>query len=461
VTVTSRIGVDLDLEVDLDLALLDDRLGAAAAAGLLSTGMAHRVGLAARLAASLGAAAPEAAGAAVSGQELAGIMGVSRTAVQKHVRHLQSMGFAIASSRGAGYRLERPFTDLVAAEAVLPFLLGSARPEGAPAGELPHAGLPYLYLERCESTNLLLREAMAARTTSRGDTTRPQGDLTRPQGGPTGVQAGATESVSVGAAQVRHTGAALPSGAVAVTDAQTSGRGRLKRTWSSLPGQDLTFSVLLRPSLAPSQAHLLSLTAALAVAEVLEALPGVRERVGVKWPNDVLLGDEKVCGILLEGSMDADRLQWVVAGIGLNVNSAATALMALSPPEEAAAWLGKPRPVSLREHLGREVSRAPLLAVLLERLGGRWAALEAGAASQNEVLEQLRRRDCLAGRLVEVAKAMGPHEPAVVGEAAGFGSEGQLLVRQAAGQVMEVFAGDVTVTNVGRAKSSAEARAGL
>ena len=388
-------------------------------------------------------------------------MGVSRTAVQKHVHHLQSLGFAVASSRGAGYRLERPFTDLVAAEAVLPFLLGSAWPEGAPASELPPAGLPYLYLERCESTNLVLREAMAARTTSRGDITQVRGDLTGLRGDLAGPQAGATESASVGAAQVRRMAAALPSGAVAVTDAQTSGRGRLNRTWSSLPGQDLTFSVLLRPSLAPSQAHLLSLTAALAVAEVLEALPGVRDRVGVKWPNDVLLGDKKICGILLEGSMDADRLHWVVAGIGLNVNSASTALIASSSPEEAAAWLGKPRPVSLREHLGREVPRAPLLAVLLDRLGGRWAALEAGAASQNEVLEQLRRRDALAGRSLEVARTMGPHEPAVVGEAAGFGSEGQLLVRQASGQVVEVFAGDVTVTSVGHAKSGAEARAGL
>jgi BirA family transcriptional regulator, biotin operon repressor / biotin---[acetyl-CoA-carboxylase] ligase len=444
----------MGVNLDLDFARLDDRLEAAVAGGLLSSGMAHRVGLAARLAASLRLAGPEAGAAAVSGQELAGIMGVSRAAVQKHVHHLQSLGFAVASSRGTGYRLERPFTDLVTAEAVLPFLLGSAWPEGAPASELPHAGLPYLYLERCESTNLVLREAMAARTTSRGDTTQMRGDLTGPQ-------AGATGSATAGAAQVRRMAAALPSGAVAVTDAQTSGRGRLNRTWSSLPGQDLTFSVLLRPSLAPSQAHLLSLTAALAVAEVLEALPGVRDRVGVKWPNDVLLGDKKVCGILLEGSMDADRLHWVVAGIGLNVNSASTALLASSSPEEAAAWRGKSRPVSLREHLGRAVSRAPLLAVLLDRLGGRWAALDAGAVSQNEVLEQLRRRDALTGRSVEIAKAMGPREPAVVGEAAGFGPEGQLLVRQASGQVVEVFAGDVTVMSVGHAKSGAEARAGL
>ncbi len=434
-----------EMNLDLDLARLDSRLEAAVAGGLISRGMAHRVDLAARLAAAPWPRGPDAGRAAVSGQELAGIMGLSRTAVHKHVHLLQSLGFVIASSPGTGYRLDRPFTDLVAAEAVLPFLLGSARQEeatldGLPHAGLPHAGLPYLYLERCESTNLVLREAMAPRTmTSRG---------------PAGPRAGRTT-------EVRRAAASLPSGAVAVTDAQTSGRGRLNRAWSSRPGQDLTFSVLLRPSLVPARAHLLSLTAALAVAEVLETLPGMRERLTVKWPNDVLLGDKKVCGILLEGSMDADRLHWVVAGIGVNVNSASTALMTSSSAEEAAAWLGKPHPVSLREHLGREVPRAPLLSALLDRSGRRWAALEGRGAGQAEVLEQLRRRDALAGRAVEVSRAAGPQEPAVVGEADGLGSEGQLLVRQASGQVLEVFAGDVTVTSVGRAKSGAEARAGL
>jgi len=376
---------------------------------------------------------------------LAGMMGLSRAAVHKHVRHLQGLGFAVTSAPGKGYRLDSPFADLVAAEAVLPLLLGTAHepapapglpPVGLPRGGLPPVGLPYVYLEQCGSTNLVLREAMALGDEATGPPTVGRTSSKRGVSGPT-------------------------SGTVVVTDAQTAGRGRLSRTWSSRPGADLTFSVLLRPSLAPGEAHLLSLAAGLTVAEVLDTLPGFEGKATVKWPNDVLLGDKKVCGILLEGSMDAESLHWVVVGIGLNVNSLSSTLITASAPEEAAAWVGRPRPVSLREHMGCEMLRAPLLASLLERLGGRWAALEGGSSARAEVLERLQRRDALAGRLVEVSKATGSRESTVTGEAVGLGPEGQLLVRRASGQMLEVFAGDVTVRSFAEARSGAEGRAGL
>jgi biotin-[acetyl-CoA-carboxylase] ligase BirA-like protein len=348
---------------------------------------------------------------------------------------------------------------------VLPFLLGMARPETSWM-----AGLPYLYLPRCESTNLSLKEAM----TPRRDAGRRAADMPAP--------------------------GALPAGTIVVTDEQTGGRGRLERTWTSEAGRDLTFSVLLRPSLAPAQAHLLSLAAALAVAEVLETLPGLDGRVAVKWPNDVLLGDEKVCGILLEGSMDVDRLHWAVAGIGLNVNSASSALVAALASGDADAWAGRPRPVSLRESLGYEVPRAPLLAALLARLTSRWTELEdrgdraaeqAGAPDESPgsdgspapgassglddgcgrtgaargsagsgitdghsaaaLLAALRQRDALAGRQVEIlsgSQGQGRQEVVASGEAAGIGLEGQLLVRRASGEIVAVFAGDVTLRAV-------------
>jgi len=391
--------------------ILPEWLDATVARGLLGVGVAHRTAMAVALAATLpttdaGAAAvtgadpaalpsPAAATsamapAALSGEALARTLGLSRSAVHKHVEHLRSLGFAVVPVAGAGYRLTRPFTDLVAAEAVLPFLM-----DAVPPGSQWVAGLPYRYLQCCESTNLSLKGEAAS----------------------------------------------APPGSLAVTDEQTGGRGRLGRTWVSEPGKDLTFSVLLRPSLAPAQAHLLSLAAALAVAEVLESVPGLREKVLVKWPNDVLLGGEKVCGILLEGSMHPDRLQWAVAGIGLNVNSTPGALVRRLAPEQAAAWAGRPRPVSLREHLGRDVPRGPLLARLLARLTYRWS--EAGTAS--DLLAELRRRDALAGRRVEVMSGPPRHGPVVSGEARGIGPEGQLLVLGDSGDIVAVFAGDVTV----------------
>jgi BirA family biotin operon repressor/biotin-[acetyl-CoA-carboxylase] ligase len=312
------------------------------------------------------------------------------------VEHLRSLGFAIVPVAGAGYRLEHPFDDLVAAEAVLPFLL-----ERVDLGLPWMAGFPYQYLAGCGSTNQVLK----------------------------------------------RTAASSPSGAVVVTDEQVGGRGRLGRTWVSEPGKDLTFSVLVRPSLVPAQAHLLSLSAALAVAEVLETIPGLEGRAGIKWPNDVLLGEKKVCGILLEGSMDADRLQWAVAGIGLNVNSDPAALLGRMIPEEAEEESGRPSPTSLRAQVGHDVPRAPLLAALLVRLTERWTRLDGG------VLDELRRRDVLAGRMVEVLSGPPRNERVVAGEALGIGPEGQLLVRSASGQIVAVFAGDVTVRGVGGAVS--------
>jgi BirA family biotin operon repressor/biotin-[acetyl-CoA-carboxylase] ligase len=214
--------------------------------------------------------------------------------------------------------------------------------------------------------------------------------------------------------------------------------------WSDEAGKDLTFSVLLRPSLAPGQAHLLSLAAALAVAETVETLPGLEQAVTVKWPNDVMIGGRKACGILLEGSMDGDRLHWVIAGIGLNVNSDSSARVDAMKREDGGGLDTRPRPVSLCELLGAAVPRAPLLAELLRRLTVHCRGLErpAGIAS---VLAGLGERDSLAGHRVEVFGGGGQQQVVVAGEGAGIGPEGQLLVRRPSGEVTAVFAGDVSL----------------
>lgn len=367
---------------------LSERLEDAVARGLLGAGLAHRVALAARLATTLPGATGQPAHA-LSGETLGKTLGLSRAAVHKHVERLRSLGFAVEPAAGSGYRLTGPFTDLVAAEAALPFIL-----ERADAGSPWNAGLPYEYVAACGSTNQVLKRQATA----------------------------------------------SPTGTVVVTDQQTEGRGRLGRSWVNQPGKDLTFSVLLRPAVAPARAHLLSLTGALAVAEVLEAVPGLERIIGIKWPNDVLLAGKKVCGILVEGSMDADRMEWAVAGIGLNVNSDPAALIAGAALERANEWRGKPQPTSLREALGRSVARAPLLAELLARLTKRWSSLVDEA-----VLEGLRRRDVLVGARVAVLSGPPGDEPVASGEAVGMGAEGQLLVRAPSGEIISVFAGDVTL----------------
>jgi BirA family biotin operon repressor/biotin-[acetyl-CoA-carboxylase] ligase len=209
--------------------------------------------------------------------------------------------------------------------------------------------------------------------------------------------------------------AALPEGAVAVTEHQSAGRGRGGRPWQDAPGASLLLSVLLRPAEAPVPAQL-SLVCALAVAEAVEASGGLD--AGVKWPNDVLVMGRKVAGILLES-----RDGTVVCGIGINVSQAEDEL-----PRDA-----RTPPASLRTLTGRPHDRATLLVTLLERLEERFDAWLADGLAP--LLPELERRDVLRGSLVTVGD--------VGGTAAGIAADGRLALLQADGSTLLVSSGEV------------------
>ena len=177
-------------------------------------------------------------------------------------------------------------------------------------------------------------------------------------------------------------GSNLPEGAVAATDHQTGGRGRLGREWQDAPGTSLLVSVLLRP---PADRRLpeLSLVAALAAAETVEA--ALELSAQIKWPNDVMLNRRKVAGILSE-LVDGT----VVVGIGLNVNQTREQLPLDAPTE----------PASLRTATGTTYDRAVLLGSLLswlERAYDAWR--EKGL---DGVYDGVGARDFLRGRRVTV-----------------------------------------------------------
>jgi len=214
---------------------------------------------------------------------------------------------------------------------------------------------------------------------------------------------------------LRDTG--LPEGALAVTEHQTAGRGRAGRQWEDEPGTALLLSLLLRPP-AGAEAAQLSLVCALAVAETVERTTGVGTRV--KWPNDVLVEDRKLAGILLEG-----REQTVACGIGLNVNQDAASL----------ARAARLPAASLRTVTGHEHDRAPLLALLLELLEARYDGwCRDGLAP---LLPELERRDALRGRTVTVGDAAGV--------ASGIAPDGRLRVRADDGTTVLVGSGEVAV----------------
>lgn len=176
---------------------------------------------------------------------------------------------------------------------------------------------------------------------------------------------------------------------MAVADQQVAGRGRRGRSWEAPPGTSLLLSVLLRPAAAP---HLVPAAVAVAAAEACEEVAGVRP--GLKWPNDLVVDDRKLAGVLTEVLGDA-----VVAGIGINLAWA---------PEGAAA---------LSAVAGRDVDLEALLAALLERLA-HWYG------RGDELAGAYRRRCATLGRLVRVEL----DDEVFTGTAADVSDEGHLLV---------------------------------
>jgi BirA family transcriptional regulator, biotin operon repressor / biotin---[acetyl-CoA-carboxylase] ligase len=237
-----------------------------------------------------------------------------------------------------------------------------------------------------------------------------------------------------------------PSGSVLIANFQSAGRGRQGRTWSAPPGTGVALSVLLHPvDVEPVRWGWLPLLAGLGVAEGLQRYPGVP--VWLKWPNDVLIGDGKVAGILAE-RIDSPRGPAVVIGIGINVHSEAGDLPVPSATSLALqasdAALGGPLSRTAlggslsRTALGGSLSRTEVVRSCLTALGERYLSWQRGETDE-ELANSYRARSATIGRRVRVELVgRGPME----GVATGVDSGGRLVVRTDS-RVQIVGAGDV------------------
>ena len=215
-----------------------------------------------------------------------------------------------------------------------------------------------------------------------------------------------------------------PEGTLVIADQQTAGKGRLGRRWLAPPGASLLMSLLFRPDLAPSQAQRLTMLCSLAIADAIEGLTGLS--VGLKWPNDVFVQDKKAGGILTESGTTGGRLDYVVVGMGLNVNLAISALPGLGGMA-----------TSLSQELGREVSRLELLRRILERIETRHKSLRRGESPHEEWAARLIN----LGRQVQVTTPQG----VLTGRAERVDADGALILRTPDGQRKRILAGDVTL----------------
>jgi len=212
-------------------------------------------------------------------------------------------------------------------------------------------------------------------------------------------------------------------GEVVIAEAQTAGRGRRGRAWFSAPGRNLAFSAVLRPELPPQRAAELTLVASVALCEAVRAA-GIA--ASIKWPNDLLFEGRKLAGILTEMEAEADRVHWVVLGVGVNVNVREAEL-----PEELRLIA-----TSLAEARGGPVPRALFAAACLSRLE-EWLDRHAEEGFQ-PVRAAWRELSDTLGR--DVSVRVGERD--LVGRAEDIDDAGALLVRTPGG-LERVLSGDV------------------
>lgn len=215
-----------------------------------------------------------------------------------------------------------------------------------------------------------------------------------------------------------------PEGTIVLAEEQTAGRGRQGRSWFAPWGQALLLSAVLRPDLPPARASQITMLAALAAAEAIEAICGLP--ISLKWPNDLYLRGRKLGGILTETQLatDGSRIEVAIVGIGINVTVDFTAQPAL---QEIAT--------SLHREAERSLARADLLLELLPRLEARYREVVASGSCHAAWSQRL----LWIGEPVQVVGAQG----IVRGLARGVDEQGALLVEQDDGTIEAIWAGDV------------------
>lgn len=304
----------------------------------------------------------------ISGQQLCGYFGVSRTAVWKVMQQLKEEGYEIEAVKNKGYRIVST-PDVLTAEELKSRL------------HTKWMGQSCVFLESVGSTNNYAKK-------------------------------------------IAEEGAV--SGTLVVTEEQTSGKGRRGRSWSAFKGSNVMMTLLLRPQIKPGHASRLTLLMAMAVARGIRKVTGLE--VGIKWPNDVVVNKKKVCGILTEMNTEVDYINYVVIGTGINVNQEEF-------PEEISQTAG-----SLIQALGKKVSRSELAAAVIGEMEEIYEIFL--GTEDMSVLRGEYNKICVnCGHQIRVLEPGNEY----TGTTEGINENGELVVRKDNGEVVCVYAGEVSV----------------
>ena len=300
----------------------------------------------------------------ISGEDISGVLKCTRAAIWKHIDKLRDIGYDIEAVPHLGYRLK-------------------GIPDKMLADEIK-SGL---------KTTILGREIYSYAN---------------------------TESTNTIAYDLAEKGA--KEGVVVIAEKQDKGKGRLGRKWVSPPG-GIYMSCVFRPDIMPAEIQEFTLVAALgvidAVREVSTNIP-----VRIKWPNDILVRDKKLCGILTELKAESDRIDFVVLGVGVNANTSEKSL-----PLNA---------TSIKKEANRTISRLDLVKGLLKNLEKRYLKFKESGFSV--FAGEIKANSVTIGKRVLVKS----HNASFEGEASDIDQEGALIVRLDDGNARRVLSGDVT-----------------
>lgn len=320
----------------------------------------------------------------ISGEALSEQLGVSRTAVWKSIRGLRAEGYEIDACSKKGYSLS-VCKDILNAFEITNNLTTKV------------LGRSIQYFDEIDSTNTYAKKI-------------------------------ASEGCS--------------DGTVVVAGMQHSGRGRLGREWESAPDKGIWMSVVLRPLLPPEDVQILTLAASVAVVNALKNCTGIQ--TGIKWPNDIVIDGKKVCGILTEISCELDRVNYIVVGIGVNVNH----------EEEDFPRALCNRAVSLRlcselNQLTDSASfcqglykRSDIIKSILTELESVYSIINRGCST--DIIDLWKKYSVTLGR--EIKATIKGNE--YIGTAEDITSDGRLVLKCSDGASMEILSGDVMVRGI-------------
>lgn len=305
----------------------------------------------------------------ISGEEISNKFKVSRTAIWKYINQLKEMGYVIESQTKKGYRL------LESPDSLLPQEIR----------ESLHAdiiGKDLQYLEQVDSTNLYAK---------------------------------------------RFADNGFQEGTVIIADEQLKGKGRLGRTWVSPKGKGIWMTIMLKPRINPAEAAKITLLTACAVSKAIEGC-GVSPKI--KWPNDIILNGKKLCGILTEMSVEQDEINYVIVGIGINVN-----LEQQDFPEDLQSTA-----TSIRIEKGSNVIRKELTAAIMNNFESYYKVFTK-TGSIREFIEEYKDKSAVLGKDVTVTSS----SLNLKGKALDITEEGQLLLELEDGSIKEIISGEVSV----------------